>query len=76
MKNPTLAAATADAARRPAKGNAAEASGVRKTIVYRAEPVVARQLKLIAFQEETTLQALIGEGVNAVLTKRGMPPVA
>ena len=44
--------------------------------MYRADPAVARQLKLIAFEEDTTLQALIGEGINDVFSKRGKPTLA
>jgi hypothetical protein len=37
---------------------------------------VARQLHMIALEEDTTLQALMAEAFNDVFTKRGKPPIA
>jgi hypothetical protein len=37
---------------------------------------VQRMLKIIAAQEGTTVQALLGEGINHVFAKRGKPEIA
>ena len=39
-------------------------------------PEVARQLHMIAVEEDTTLQAIMAEAFNAVFAKRGRPPIA
>ncbi len=39
-------------------------------------PEVARALKALAATEDTTVQALVAEGINAVLTARGKAPIA
>jgi hypothetical protein len=48
----------------------------RRQIAGWFAPEVARQLHLIAVEEDTTLQALMAEAFNDVLTKRGKPPIA
>jgi hypothetical protein len=37
---------------------------------------VQRMLKIIAAEEGTTIQALLAEGINHVLAKRGKPEIA
>jgi antitoxin-like ribbon-helix-helix protein len=40
------------------------------------DPAVAKMLKHIALDEDTTLQELIREGINHVLAARGKPQIA
>jgi hypothetical protein len=40
------------------------------------DPAVAKMLKHIALDEDTTLQELIREGINHVLAERGKPQIA
>ena len=40
------------------------------------DPAVLRQLKGICAEEETTIQALLAEGFNAVFVSRGKAPIA
>lgn len=49
--------------------------GKRVATVY-LEPEALRQLKRIGFDEETTVQELLVEGVNAVFEKRGLSRIA
>ena len=37
---------------------------------------VHKQLRMIAVQEDRTLQDLLAEAINDLFTKRGIPPVA
>ncbi len=37
---------------------------------------VQRALRIIAAEESTTVQALLAEGINTVLAKRGKPEIA
>ena len=39
-------------------------------------PEVARQLHMIAVEEDTTLQAIMTEAFNDLFAKRGRPPIA
>jgi hypothetical protein len=48
----------------------------RRQIAGWFAPEVARQLHMIALEEDTTLQALMAEAFNDVFTKRGKPPIA
>ena len=48
----------------------------RRGILVRARPEAWRALKLIALDEETTLQGVMTEAINDYLTKNGKPPVA
>lgn len=52
------------------------AGGERRQLSIRLEPEVIQQLKLLAVQEETTLQDLVCEGLNAVFQGRAKPPLA
>ena len=47
----------------------------KKAIVGHFSAEVSRRLARIAFDEETTMQALVGEGLDAVFKARGLPPV-
>lgn len=49
--------------------------GKRVATVY-LDPAALRQLQKLAFDEETTLQALLTEGVNAVFAARGLTRLA
>ena len=49
--------------------------GTRIVSGHFAAPV-HRQLRLIAAQEDRTLQALLSEAINDLFAKRGIPPVA
>ncbi|TVR07899.1 MAG: hypothetical protein EA385_11520 [Salinarimonadaceae bacterium] len=49
--------------------------GKRVATVY-LEPEALRQLKHVSFDEETTVQELLVEGVNAVFEKRGLSRIA
>lgn len=48
----------------------------RKGILVRARPEAWKALKLIALDNEVTLQDLMVEAINDVLAKHGRPPVA
>jgi len=48
----------------------------RRGILVRARPEAWRALKLIALDEETTLQGVMTEAINDYLVKNGKPPVA
>jgi hypothetical protein len=48
----------------------------RRQIAGWFAPEVARQLHMMALEEDTTLQALMAEAFNDVFTKRGKPPIA
>jgi hypothetical protein len=39
-------------------------------------PQAVRQLKILAAEEGTTLQALMAEALNLLFTKYGKPPIA
>lgn len=48
----------------------------RKGILVRARPEAWKGLKLIALDDERTLQDVMTEAINDVLRKHGRPPVA
>ena len=70
---------TAEPLREPeAPGNSAhtrQADG-RKGILVRARPEAWKALKMVALDGERTLQDVMTEAINDVLTKHGKPPVA
>ena len=39
------------------------------------DPVVKRQLRLLAAERDTTIQALLGEALNDLFTKHGKPEI-
>lgn len=48
----------------------------RRGILVRARPEAWKALKMIALDGERTLQDVMTEAINDVLTKHGKPPVA
>ena len=76
MKRATLASATSAAAKPATTSEGRKASPDRKMLMYRADPAVAMQLKMMAVEEETTVQALFAEAVNDLFEKRGKPTLA
>lgn len=50
--------------------------GERRQLSIRLEPEVIQQLKLLAVQEEKTLQDLVCEGLNTVFEARGKSRLA
>ena len=90
MKRPALKAALSLAVGGKAAGVETEREPQADEISSRSRPVrvgrrqiagwfapeVARQLHMIALEEDTTLQALMAEAFNDVFTKRGKPPIA
>jgi len=48
----------------------------RRQIAGWFAPEVARQLHMIALEEDTTLQAIMTEAFNDLFAKRGRPPIA
>ena len=59
---------TADRSPSPAKG-----SVKRKHVGGYFAPAVAKQLRLLASEEETTLQELLREALTLLFAKRGLP---
>ena len=51
----------------------AQASGKRKHVGGYFAPAVAKQLRLLASEEETTLQELLTEALTLLFAKRGLP---
>lgn len=49
--------------------------GKRNATAY-LEPEALQQLKMIAVREDTTVQALLIEGINEVFAKRGVSRIA
>ena len=60
--------------RREAEGAAGK--DTKMHIGGRFHPEVGRQLKLIAADEQTSVLALLCEGINHVFESRGKPPIA
>ncbi len=48
----------------------------RKGILVRARPEAWKALKIVALDRDVTLQDLMTEAINDVLTKHGRPPTA
>jgi hypothetical protein len=48
----------------------------KKLIAAHVDPKVARQLKLIAVEDDTTVQALLEEALNLLFVKKGRAPIA
>ncbi|TXM58306.1 ribbon-helix-helix domain-containing protein [Methylobacterium sp. WL120] len=57
-------------------GTPARQADGRKGILVRARPEAWKALKLVALDRERTLQDVMTEAINDVLTKHGKPPVA
>ena len=85
MKRPGLRAALAVGGK-PAEADVADAEPPapnrahlrigRRQIAGWFPPEVAKQLHMIAVEEDTTLQALMAEAFNEVFSKRAKPPIA
>jgi hypothetical protein len=45
-------------------------------MTFHQSPEAWRQLKLMAFEQGTSQQALLGEALNALFARYGRPPVA
>ena len=67
--------AVAKAAEREPERRKSQPDG-RKGILVRAQPEAWKSLKLIALDQEKTLQDVMTEAINDVLKKYGRPPVA
>lgn len=75
---PAVAAAptgTASEAQRPAKLVPPSRAG-RVLVGGHFAPEVQTELKVLAAQERTSVQALIAEGINAVFARRHKPQIA
>lgn len=48
----------------------------KKQVSGHLTPEAVKQLQRIAVDEETTIQALLAEGINEVFAKRGKPRIA
>jgi hypothetical protein len=48
----------------------------KKLIAAHVDPKVARQLKLLAVEDDTTVQALLEEALNLLFVKKGRAPIA
>lgn len=59
-----------------ASGRAPRQPDGRKGILVRARPEAWKGLKLIALDGERTLQDVMTEAINDMLSKHGKPPVA
>lgn len=46
----------------------------KKAIVGHFSPALSRRLGQIAWDNETTIQALLGEAIDLLLAKHGFPP--
>lgn len=46
----------------------------KKAVVGHFSPALSRQLGQIAWDNETTIQALLGEAIDLLLPKYGFPP--
>lgn len=76
---PSLAAAVAkmqEPSAPPPRAKARAVGGETKQILTRIPPEAHRQLKYIAFDEGTEIQALMVEALNDLFVKRGKPPIA
>ena len=57
-------------------GNMAPSREGKKAITGFFDPAVSRQLKQIALEEDSNIQALLREALNDLFTKRGKSPIA
>ena len=62
-------------ARTPSANMAPSREG-KKAITGFFDPAVSRQLKQIALEEDSNIQALLREALNDLFTKRGKSPIA
>jgi len=77
MKKANLSVALKATAEKPAASRQEKPARIgKKQLAGFFDPAVNRQLKQIALDEESTVQALLAEGINEVFAKRGKPPIA
>ena len=62
-------------ARSPSANTAPSREG-KKAVTGFFDPAVSRQLKQIALEEDSNIQALLREALNDLFTKRGKSPIA
>ncbi len=48
----------------------------KRVIAGHFDPAAARQIKQLALDQDTSVQALLGEALNDLFTKHGKPPIA
>lgn len=48
----------------------------KRVIAGHFDPAAARQIKQLALDQDTSVQALLGEALNDLFTKNGKPPIA
>ncbi|MDZ8242001.1 MAG: hypothetical protein RMZ69_33510 [Nostoc sp. ChiQUE01a] len=48
----------------------------KRAIAGHFDPAVSKQLKQLALEEDSTVQALLQEALNDLFTKYGKPPIA
>ncbi len=64
----------------PAEGNGKSRARLKREgtrlIAGHFAPEVARQLRVIAAEEDTTIQALLGEALDLLFVKKGRPRIA
>lgn len=75
---PTITASTPDlvpSSDKPTKFHRPSREG-RKLVAGHFDPKVAKQLKLIAAEDDTTVQALLEEALNLLFVKKGRGVVA
>jgi hypothetical protein len=68
-------AAAPPVARTPSANTAPSREG-KKAVTGFFDPAVSRQLKQIALEEDSNIQALLREALNDLFTKRGKSPIA
>lgn len=70
-----IGARTEAAAERPTKFHRPSRAG-RKLIAGHFDPKVAKQLKLLAVEGDTTVQALLEEALDLLFVKKGKGPIS
>lgn len=48
----------------------------KKAVIGYFDPAVSKQIKQLALDEDTTMEALIGEGLDFLFEQRGLPQIA
>ena len=79
-KTNPLTAALRTSARAPTapgcRATAPEASDETRLVGAHFPPPVHRQLRILAANEDRTMQSLLAEALNELFAKRGLPPIA
>ena len=71
-----LSAAESSAVEESTKQPIPPARQGKKVVAGYFDPVVSKQLKLLALERNTSVQALIGEALNLLFERHGKPPIA